>query len=374
MKTDNSIGLYVHIPFCVRKCAYCDFASFPLADLSWRAEYIYRLSAEIEQYSGQNISVDTVFFGGGTPSLLSGDDFSRITDSIRKSFSLSSNLEFTMEANPGTVTRENLKSYVECGVNRLSVGLQSIHQNELKMLGRIHSYDDFLRTYELARECGIENLNVDLMYGIPEQTVRSFTETVGSVAGLSPEHISVYGLILEDGTRFSRMRDKLVLPDEDTECDMYYAAAEILSRHGYEHYEISNYAKRGKRCAHNLKYWNAEEYIGVGIAAYSYFRGRRFGNTKDPRVYISNFAERYEYDEVITASDAAYEYAMLALRTSDGIDLREYRSRFDEDFSESREALLTNYAELGFLKMTSERIALTEKGFYVSNAILSELL
>ena len=366
------IALYVHIPFCVRKCRYCDFASFSGVDAKKRSDYIDALCREIDDYKSLGLTVSTIFFGGGTPSLLSPEEFRKITSHIRSAFNILPDSEFTLEANPGTLTEERLSAYIAEGVNRLSIGLQSIHKKELKKLGRIHNYEDFLNSFMLARRLGIKNINVDLMYGIPEQTADTFSETLHTVTDLNPEHISAYGLIIEEGTPFFSERETLPVPSEECECDMYYLAAEILKLSGYSHYEISNYAKSGYECRHNLTYWRAEEYIGVGLAAYSYFDGRRFGNTRDMTEYLSG--ERLTDDERLTPDDEAYEFAMLALRLSSGFSLSEYRERFGADFLLGREALVDRLASAGYLSVIEDRIFLTERGFYVSNSILRELL
>ncbi len=368
----KDISLYVHIPFCVRKCRYCDFASFSDVAASDRDGYIDGLCSEIDKYSGRALSVSTVFFGGGTPSLLSQGEFRKITSHIRDAFNVLPDAEFTIEANPGTLTEEGLSAYIAYGVNRLSIGLQSIHENELKKLGRIHSYDDFLNSYLLARRLGVKNINVDLMYGIPGQTLNSFKETLNAVIALNPEHVSAYGLIIEEGTPFFSERETLDLPCEEQECDMYYTAAEALGHAGYSHYEISNYARRGCECRHNLTYWHAKEYIGVGLAAYSYFDGRRFGNTRDMREYLCG--GRTVDDTSLSGEDEAFEFAMLALRLSEGFSLSEYRERFGIDFLETRRALISRLLSADYLSLTDDRIKLTERGFYVSNSILRELL
>ena len=372
MKT-NSKGLYVHIPLCAKKCNYCDFCSFSGVDENTKASYINRLCEEIASYKNDKIEFDTVFFGGGTPTLLEPCDLSKIMSAIRKSFVLSESAEITMEANPGTANFEKLKGFVECGINRFSVGLQTIHENELKKLGRIHTHNEFLTMYSNLRKLGIKNINVDLMYGIPMQTMESFSKTLHSVAELTPEHISVYGLILEEGTPFYNEKSTLALPPEDDECDMYNLACEILASTGYKHYEISNYAKPGYESRHNLKYWHSAEYIGVGLSAYSYYKGKRFGNTKVLCDYINS-------KNIITQSDLGdkntekYEYVMLALRLKEGFSLSEYKKLFGEDFLVGREELLARFESAGYLKLDNDRLCLTEKGFYVSNSIIVELL
>ena len=373
MATD-ALGLYVHIPFCVKKCNYCDFCSFPILEASWRGEYIDRLCEELCSYKDKQIAIDSIFFGGGTPSLLTPLEFDRICSAIKDSFVVLPDTEFTVESNPKTLDEEKLMAFVRNGVNRLSIGLQSIHKNEEKSLGRIHNYEDFLDSYALARRCGIKNINVDLMYGIPEQTMASFEETLSAVCHLSPEHISLYGLILEEGTPFYKMKDSLSIPSEDTECDMYYLAARQLSERGYSHYEISNYAKDGYECRHNLKYWHCDEYIGVGLSAYSYFDKKRFGNTDDPQAYLSGKCTEYDGAEEVDPATESYEYVMLRLRLKEGFSLSEYKNRFGRDFSDGREELLKRLSAADYLKINEGRIALTEKGFYISNSILTELI
>ncbi len=373
MTTDGR-GLYIHVPFCVRKCNYCDFCSFGISEIAWREKYIDRLCTEIESYKGQDITIDSVFFGGGTPSLLTPDEFRRIVCTVRECFVVSPLAEFTVEANPKTLDEKKLLNFVECGVNRLSIGLQSIHENELKILGRIHNFEGFLESYNLARRCGIKNLNVDLMYGIPEQTMDSFEKTLKKIIKLSPEHISLYGLILEEGTPFFKMKEDLPLPSEDTECDMYYLAAKMMADSGYSHYEISNYARPGLECRHNLKYWHCDEYIGVGVSAYSYFGGCRFGNTDDIDEYLSSPCTKYDYRERLDVDSLAYEYVMLGLRLAEGISLDEYKYRFGRDFLSGREKIIDDLKVGGYLSVDNGRIRLTEKGFYVSNSILTELI
>ena len=372
--TTKPIGLYVHVPFCVRKCNYCDFCSFGVEDCSWRDAYINTLCREIQLYRGKNISIDSIFFGGGTPSLLTADEFGTIVERIRECFDVTEDVEFTIEANPKTINEDKLSAFINCGVNRLSIGLQSIHKNEQKILGRIHNYDDFLSIYRTARKLGVKNVNVDLMYGIPEQTIDSFKSTLDNVLSLSPEHISLYGLILEEGTPFFEMVNDLNLPEEDSECDMYYLACDKLLENGFSHYEISNYSKDGYACRHNLKYWRDEEYIGVGLAAHSYFEGRRYGNTRDVEKFLAREFALCDGVETIDIESMAYEYVMLALRLKEGFSLRDYKSRFGVDFCKGRENKIRMLAENDLLKIDGDRLSLTEKGFYVSNNILTELL
>ena len=372
MMTTKPIGLYVHIPFCVRKCNYCDFCSYPESSITSgkRSAYIEALLSEIRGYErAEPICVDTVFFGGGTPSLLEPVELEKILGEIRSVFSLLPTAEITLEANPGTLTEQKLVSYKSLGVNRLSIGVQSIHDNELKKLGRIHSHDDFLKGYRMARDAGFDNVSVDLMYGIPEQTLQSFEKTLDAVIALSPEHISAYGLIVEEGTPFYTMRDHLTLPDEDSECDMYELAVSKLSAEGYSHYEISNYAKEGRASRHNLHYWRRDEYIGVGVAAHSYFNDVRYSNPDSLDDYLRGDSSTRDTDV-----DASFEKAMLALRLAEGLSLSEYEKQFSHSFTDGREASISKYVSLGYMTLTNGRLALTDSGMYVSNAILSDLL
>ena len=371
--TTDPIGLYVHIPFCVRKCNYCDFCSFP-DNAQLRENYVASLISEIESYrSAPRIKIDTVFFGGGTPSLLSGEQFSAVVKAIRKSFCLCENYEFTVEVNPGTVNEAILRVFKDSGVNRLSIGFQSMHDNEQKILGRIHNYNDFYEAFALARSLGFDNVNVDVMYGIPEQTADSFEQTLLAVTDLSPEHISCYGLIIEEGTPFCEMKESLRLPDEDTECSMYEEASRLLSKKGYEHYEISNYSKRGRQCRHNLKYWRDEDYIGVGLAAHSYYRGERLYNTESFGEYLGKTRAQYQYSERTPGKDA-FEYVMLALRLREGLSLIKYEGIFGVSFLQGRERILEKYKKLGLLEVTKTSVRLTEKGFYLSNTVISDLV
>ena len=371
--TTKPIGLYIHIPFCVSKCKYCDFCSLGGAYDQYIDAYLDALFDEAEQYRREEpIAVDTLYFGGGTPSLLSVEKLGKILERIRSVFDLSPLREFTLEANPGTLTKEKADGFIALGVNRISLGMQTIHSIELEKLGRIHTFEDFLRSYNMLRDAGFDNIGIDLMYGIPEQTVSSFRETLSRVIELRPEHISAYGLIIEEGTPFFEMRDTLALPDEDTECNMYLTACNMLREAGYEHYEISNYSLKGRPSLHNLKYWETSPYIGLGAAAYSYFDGVRYGNPKSVSRYIGG--ERRTDVDPVDRKGEENEYIMMRLRLSDGIVLSEYSSEFGKSFTEGREAILSSFEKLGFLSVGSNSVSLTEKGFYISNTVICDLL
>ena len=371
--TTDSIGVYVHVPYCVKKCSYCDFCSFPPDKAPDRHAYIDALLREMDLYRERDLTVDTVFLGGGTPSLLTPDELDRILTHIRDVFRVTPDAEITLEANPGTVTRESMRRAISAGVNRISLGLQSIHESEMKILGRIHNYDDFLAAYSMVRELGIDNVNVDLMYAIPSQTVESLSETVDRVLSLSPEHVSLYSLILEEDTPLYDERDTLEFPDEDAEIAMYSLVTDKLRGAGYTHYEISNYARAGRESRHNLRYWRGDRYLGFGISAYSYFDGVRFGNTRDPNLYISGDGIAIDREQIDLEREA-YEYVMLGLRLGEGISLTEYSTCFGVDFLENRRDCIDRLVTMGYATLDGDRLKLTERGFYVNNAILTELI
>ena len=363
-------GLYVHIPYCVRKCGYCDFCSLG-GSSGVPDEYIDALLREAGRYGEGGIEVNTVFIGGGTPSLLSPTQLKRLVGELRKVFRFSSDTEFTVECNPGASQAEFFRACLECGVNRISFGLQSIHENELKKLGRIHTYDEFIKALRDAKEVGFDNISVDLMYGIPEQTKESFAKTLSEVVALPVDHISVYGLIIEEGTRFFHEQSTLPLPDEDAECDMYYFAHDFLSSMGFSHYEISNYAKVGRESKHNLKYWRLDEYLGLGASAHSYLGGRRYFNTANVKDYIAGAGGEMQLHE---ECDEESEYIMLRLRLSEGLPLSDFENRFGKEFLLGREDTVRKYQAYGLIGIEDGRLFLSAQGLYLSNSILSELI
>ena len=368
------IGLYVHIPFCVRKCNYCDFCSVACESEKIK-KYIASLIAEIEGYKRTpKIKINSIFFGGGTPSVIDPELFTLVSRVIYDSFDVLSDSEFSLEINPATLSEEKLDAFITAGVNRISIGLQSVHENEMKILGRIHSFEDFKFTYQMIRNAGIRNVNVDLMYGIPKQSEESFKETLNTVIDLHPEHVSVYGLIIEEGTPFYNNVEKLDLPDEESEYNMYLAANELLSGAGYNHYEISNYAKDGYPSRHNLKYWRDCEYIGVGLSAHSYFGNIRYANALSLPEYLSPDFTNYRTREEISREEREYEYAMLRLRLKEGFSLAEYERLFGKSFLTGRETKIKEFVIADLVSLAEDKVAFTEKGFYLSNTILSELL
>ena len=372
----KKLGLYIHIPFCIRKCNYCDFCSFSDINEEMRSGYVDRLCEEIYAYRDKAVDyhLESIFFGGGTPSLLEPFEFRKIAEAIREIFSYDNETEFTIESNPKTLTKEKLETYVSCGVNRLSIGLQSVHENELKALGRIHDFDDFLHSFALVREAGIHNINVDLMYSIPEQSVDSFKKTVDVVSELPLTHISAYSLIIEEHTPFGRMKNALALPSEDDELLMVDYLHKKLRDKGFIHYEISNYAKNGFSSKHNLLYWNMDEYIGFGLSAHSDFSGERYANTSTFEEYLSEDYIQYRVRETPDDAQRAFEYAMLRMRLREGLSLTEYEKRFHHDFLEGKEDYINKCIEGGFMLLCGDRLSFSEAGFYVSNEILSRIL
>lgn len=373
--TTKPIGIYVHIPFCKSKCAYCDFLSFAGALQKYEEPYTDALIREIYLYKREpKIKADTVFFGGGTPSLVSAESFARISRALYDVFEILPSAEFTMEANPKTLTDEKLSAYVGCGVNRISLGMQSVCEKELKILGRIHNFKEFKDSYEMCIRHGITNINVDLMYAIPMQTLDSLDSSLTEVIALSPTHVSAYSLILEEGTRLWQEKESLTLPTEDEECEMYSLITARLRDAGYSHYEISNYCLPGYSSRHNLKYWRDEEYIGLGLAAHSYYGKKRYSNHTSFEEYFSHAGKEYLQSEPIDKMAQAYEYAMMRLRLSEGFSLSEYKELFFEDFLYGKEKIISDLQRAEYLTVKDDRIALTESGFYVSNEILSQLL
>lgn len=389
----KELELYIHIPFCVRKCHYCDFLSAP-ADEATRERYVQALCREILSYKDMaaEYEVSTVFFGGGTPSLLRPEQFERIIRALRealiqdfkkrKNDKAIEDVEFTVECNPGTLTEELLDCFKRLGVNRLSIGLQSADDAELRLLGRIHSYDEFLESFWLARAAGFDNINVDLMQALPGQTVQNFRDTLQKVIALKPEHISAYSLIIEENTRFHEWygEDSDKLPSEDTERDIYKMTQRILKDAGYIQYEISNYAKPGYECRHNCGYWTGTEYLGLGLGASSYIKGTRFEQTDQLAAYLDGYAVGAEHvperknSHGLSKEECMEEFMFLGLRLCTGISKTEFRKRFGTDYEavygKVTEALLLQ----GLLQEAGERLCLTELGRDLSNRVLAEFL
>ena len=374
-KQTSPLELYIHIPFCIKKCDYCDFLSGPADEKSQEA-YVRALLGEIDAVGAEaERPVTSIFVGGGTPSVLSPVLMGQIFETINKKFLITPDAEITMEANPGTLSAKKLEAYKAMGINRLSLGLQSPDDRELKILGRIHNYQQFLESYFLARETGFANINVDLMCAIPGQTYQGWMENLKTVASLAPEHISAYSLIVEEGTPFAGR--PLNLPDEETEYRMYEDTMPVLADYGYEQYEISNYAKAGKACKHNIGYWKRTDYLGIGLGAASLLGSRRFSNTRSMEEYLqkSCFPEKIRRGwQTLSKEDAMAEFMFLGLRMTKGISRGEFREAFGCTVESIYGLVLEKYKNMALLVEKDGRIFLSRKGIHVSNSIISEFL
>lgn len=409
----RELELYIHIPFCARKCSYCDFLSFAAPERVYR-EYMDKLIEEIcgQGPNFQEYRVSTIFVGGGTPSILPADLIMELFATLSENFDIALDAEVTLEANPGTLTMEKLEVYRQSGINRLSIGLQSADDKELKYLGRIHSYDSFLKSYQRARQAGFKNINVDLMSALPGQDVHSWKTTLKKVMMLKPEHISAYSLIIEEGTPFferfgepeckkgllsggqqenskkpetaSEVAARAAvmtlpdLPDEDTDREMYHLTKEMMAAQGYERYEISNYAKKGYECRHNTGYWTGVEYLGLGLGASSYTYGYRYHNTEDLQEYLS--LNLYEGGaaardiEELSLEDKMEEFMFVGLRMMKGVSGSEFLERFGLNMWNVYGDVLKKLEQQGLIEVEAPMVHLTERGIDVSNMVLSEFL
>lgn len=453
MKNKNELGIYIHIPFCVHKCIYCDFLSSP-ADVHTRKQYVRALINEIyltregkcanklikNVLQGDNTSyedmeeqavngltsdyalydtvcmadyektimqedisgcvddiksenghiVTSIFIGGGTPSAIDAEDISDILDAVRKNYNVSDKAEITIECNPGTMDKKKAVIYRKAGINRISFGLQSTDNNELRMLGRIHTYEQFMESYKIAREAGFDNINIDLMSALPGQTMESFKAVLEKALSLGAEHISVYSLIVEEGTRLSDNIDSFPpIPSDDEDRQMYYMTKEMLSSYGYEQYEISNYAQKGYECKHNLKYWERCDYLGFGIGAASLYGGRRYTNISDIGRYmdvlaeITNALDKSYVNELLqirtdmeklSKEDEMSEYMFLGLRKTKGIDITDFKEEFGTDIKDIfGEAIEDNIAR-GLLIHDGNCLYLSKRGIDISNTVMSDFI
>lgn len=381
----KKLELYLHIPFCAKKCAYCDFLSAP-ADESTRVRYLEALVEEIKVKSEfyKIYSVPSVFVGGGTPSVLLGQDIARLMEAVHLYFHLENDAEITIECNPGTLNSQKAAHYKSAGINRVSLGLQSVRQKELTLLGRIHTYEDFLKSYDILRKAGFDNINVDLMSGLPGQTLSSWQATVRKVTALRPEHISAYSLIIEEGTPFyeSFSQDEArrergdvpqLLPTEETERTMYEWSRSYLDAQGYHRYEISNYARAGKECRHNMGYWRRENYLGLGLGSSSLVEDERFGNTTDLEDYIKGNYEKQNITK-LTRQEQMEEFMFLGLRMVEGISRGEFKDCFGTEPEGVYGDVLASLYKEGLLHQEAGRIYLTEEGISLSNYVMAQFL
>ena len=369
------LGLYVHIPFCRSKCLYCDFCSFPRQDEEKMAEYVSALCRDLRAHAPacREYTVDTVFLGGGTPTTLPAYLLKELMEAIYKNYNVAPDPEITAECNPVTGERALFAQMRAAGINRLSIGLQSAHKNELQALGRFHTFETFAACFADARAAGFDNISVDVMSGIPHQTPKSHKETLEKVISLGPEHISSYDLIIEDGTPFARKRAVLSLPDEEAARQMYLEGIAFLAENGYAQYEISNFARVGYESRHNLKYWNCDEYLGFGVAAYSDFGGERFGNSRDIEAYIAG-QDITEEKGTPGRAERISEYVMLRFRLCEGVDASVFEKRFGVSFWEAYGKKLAPFLSAGLVCQEGNRYFFSREGMLVSNTILSEIL
>lgn len=367
-KKDKTIGLYIHIPFCKSKCPYCDFYSYRTNEKSYD-EYISILTDRIQTWGiKNNKKVSTVYIGGGTPSIIGADRLCRVLNTIYSSFNLLNDAEISVEINPESGKNIDFSLLKKYGFNRASIGLQSSNQVELKALGRIHSADDAEYTVKKAQDNGITNISLDLMMGIPYQTIDSLNNSIDFCAKCNVMHISSYILKIEKNTKYDKIKDKLILPDEDLQAELYLYAVEKLKTLGYHQYEISNFAKSGFESQHNINYWKCGEYIGIGPSAHSFYEGKRF--------YYPNSLEEFSNDRYIVDCDGGNEdeYIMLSLRLVNGLNLDEYNQKFNKSISSDFLNKVKKYEKYGLMKNESNIVSFTPKGFLLSNTILSDLI
>ncbi|MEA4828282.1 MAG: radical SAM family heme chaperone HemW [Clostridium sp.] len=371
----DSVSLYIHIPFCKQKCLYCDFPSF----CGFEGEmlnYAKALSKEIDSIGNEKIR--TIFIGGGTPTYLSLEGWEIIKNSIAN-LNKAEGLEFTVEGNPGTFSEEKLKLFKEMGVNRISIGLQAWQDKHLKALGRIHSNEEFIKSFQLSRELGFKNVNIDLMFGLPDQDLQDWKETLREVVKLDPEHLSCYSLIIEEGTPIYRLyeADKLNLPEEEVERDMYSYTLDFLNVNGYFQYEISNFSKHNFQCKHNLVYWNLQEYIGCGSSAHSYKNGFRYRNVENIEEYIK--AINSNGNAIVdrkknTIKDDMEEFMFMGLRKIEGISIGEFQQRFNISIDKVYSQVIDKYKNNGLMEEIDGYLSLSPRGIEVSNMIMSDFI
>ena len=374
----NKIGIYVHIPFCKKKCDYCDFISYCGKD-DLIEKYVDSVKKEIEHVKIKS-EITTIYIGGGTPSYIDSKFIVQILEKIKEK-NVAQDAEITIEVNPGTVTQEKLQDYIDCGINRISIGLQTTNDELLKQIGRIHNYEQFLETYKLAKKVGFKNINVDLMLGLPNQRISDLKESLENVLKLAPKHISVYSLIVEDGTPIANKikNEKLKLPDDELERNMYWYVKNTLELNGYKHYEISNFAKKGYESKHNMNCWNQMEYVGIGTAAHSYRDITRYSNTEDIKEYIKNvqkgeFEKNRIIHEIQKEEDSKKEFMLLGLRKIDGLKISEFKNKFGDNPIYLYRNELKKLSDEKLIIIQDDNIRLSNKGIDLANLVWEEFV
>lgn len=376
----KEISLYIHIPFCISKCYYCDFSSFSNMNDKIHS-YVNSLINELSLYKERikEYSISTIFIGGGTPSSIDPKYINQIIEFIYKNFNTTYLSEISIEANPGTLNKEKVHIYKQSGINRVSMGAQTLDNNLLKSIGRSHNVEDFYRSYEYLRLGDIKNINVDLMFGLPNQSLDNVMDSLKKVIDLGVEHVSYYGLILEEGTYLNKLYNekKIYLPSEDVERTMYHRATEYLIKNGYDHYEISNYSLPNYECKHNLVYWDVKPYIGVGLSSHSNIEGKRFWNTSNMDNYIEKLNNKIlpiEGEEIISVDEEIGEFSILGLRKIKGIDKREFKNRFGMEIESIYKDIISKHESNGLISNSTDFIRLTKIGLDLSNLVEVDFL
>lgn len=380
----KELGIYIHIPFCKQKCYYCDFISYANKEEKVK-EYIESLQKEIElesdRYKNEEYEITTIYIGGGTPSFIDALYIERIINTIKQNYKLHENSEITIEVNPGTINEEKIRKYKDIGINRISIGLQTTKDNLLKQIGRIHTYEEFLNCYQIVQKVGVDNINVDLMLGLPNQTLEDLKESLREVINLKPNHISLYSLILEENTVLEKQvsENELELPSEDIERKMYWETKKILEQNGYIHYEISNFSKKGYESKHNLNCWNQKEYLGFGVAAHSYIKNKRYCNTNNIEEYIKNvqngkILSNRTICEIQNKIEEQKEYMLLGLRKIQGIDIQEFKNKFIDNPIYIFHKELEKLVKEELIEVDLNQIKLTSKGLDFANLVWEEFV
>lgn len=374
------LGLYIHVPFCAQKCYYCDFNSYKI-NSNQKKEYLINIEREMKFYKDEfkDKCFDTVFFGGGTPSILTVDELQELVNNINENFNIKKDAEITIECNPGTINREKLEAMKKMGINRLSIGLQATQNYHLKSIGRIHTYEEFEKNYYDALDIGFENINIDLMYALPNQKTQEWKDTLDKIIKLNPSHISAYSLILEEGTKLYDMyqNKEFELLDEDTDINMYNYTIDTLKRHGYNQYEISNYSKENLECKHNIIYWKCDNYLGLGPGASGFIGDTRYSNIEDICEYnkciMQNIRPVSEEIE-LTKKDKIEEFIFMGLRMNEGINVDIFKERFDTDFYDIYQEVMDKLIKRELVRFDGKNISLTQKGREISNSVFIEFL
>ena len=377
----KEIGLYIHIPFCKQKCYYCDFVSYSNMN-QYIEKYIVALKNEIKNSkSKEDVKIKTIYIGGGTPSYIDSKYIKEILDIIYETYLISKQVEITIEINPGTVNRTKLEEYKNCGINRISIGMQTCNNDKLKQIGRIHTYEEFQDAYRLARQVGFKNINIDVIIGLPNQTIEDVKQTITKVIDLNPEHISVYSLIIEENTKIYDMVENhtVELPEEEIERQMYWYVKNSLEKQGYNHYEISNFAKPTYESKHNISCWNQEEYIGFGVAAHSYYNKIRYSNTSNINEYIQNIEiGKPKLNKTIHEKqnniDEMNEYMLLGLRKIQGVNITKFKNKFQNNPIYMYRIQLDKLVKQNLLEITENNIRLTNKGIDLANLVWEEFV